>query len=229
MRHLGRARPGHLLRRIQVRGALPGPDARIPAMPERSPCRLPAPALRGRDRGIPAAGRTSSTRQSACRLTASHERSAWRTIRAATTEKSPLAQVTCCRFLTAARSGETMDDCWDGPSEKRHARMSPRQKRVNGKDRPVVRFPRLDSYDRSCYCQDMRADLSSKTNAEIGEPRHSKGQASLRRHFARRREVGNNEGIGRLVDRRLGRRGWDEQERPVCPLQVQRRTGIGDD
>src|SRR5262245_15096515 len=35
----------------------------------------------------------------------SHRCSAWKTIRAATTEKSPLAQVDCCRVFTAAKSG----------------------------------------------------------------------------------------------------------------------------
>src|SRR5262245_27271418 len=39
----------------------------------------------------------------------SHRCSAWKTIREATTEKSPLAQVFCCRSFTAAKSGATRD------------------------------------------------------------------------------------------------------------------------
>src|SRR3954454_1681801 len=35
----------------------------------------------------------------------SHRCSAWKTIREATTEKSPLAQVFCCRPFTAVKSG----------------------------------------------------------------------------------------------------------------------------
>src|SRR5262245_66266068 len=50
---------------------------------------------------------TSSTRQPAWRSAVSHRCSAWKTIREATTEKSPLAQVFCCRSFTAAKSGAT--------------------------------------------------------------------------------------------------------------------------
>src|SRR5262249_51926145 len=46
---------------------------------------------------------TSSTRQPAWRSAVSHRCSAWKTIREATTEKSPLAQVLCCRPFTAAK------------------------------------------------------------------------------------------------------------------------------
>src|SRR6516165_8851647 len=37
----------------------------------------------------------------------SHRCSAWKTIREATTEKSPLAQVLCCRVFTAAKPRST--------------------------------------------------------------------------------------------------------------------------
>ena len=48
---------------------------------------------------------TSSTRHPAWRSAVSHRCSAWKTIREATTEKSPLAQMFCCRLFTAAKSG----------------------------------------------------------------------------------------------------------------------------
>src|SRR3954466_11970668 len=51
---------------------------------------------------------TSSTRHPAWTSAVSHRCSAWKTIREATTEKSPLAQVFCCRPFTTAKSGATL-------------------------------------------------------------------------------------------------------------------------
>src|SRR4051812_39296022 len=48
---------------------------------------------------------TSRTIHPAWRSAVSHRCSAWKTIRAATTEKSPLAQVGCWRDLTAVKLG----------------------------------------------------------------------------------------------------------------------------
>src|SRR5262249_52016256 len=61
---------------------------------------------------LPLPAATSSTRQPAWRSAASHRCSAWKTIRAATTEKSPLAQVVCCRDFTAAKSGTGTGRGW---------------------------------------------------------------------------------------------------------------------
>jgi hypothetical protein len=44
----------------------------------------------------------------------SHRCSAWKTIREATTEKSPLAQTVCCRLFTAAKPRSRLLTAWFG-------------------------------------------------------------------------------------------------------------------
>ena len=60
---------------------------------------------RGRDRGVAAAGGDVEHAPAGVQVRGSQSCSATSTIRAATTAKSPLAHVCCCRFLIAGKSG----------------------------------------------------------------------------------------------------------------------------
>src|SRR3954454_22430479 len=170
----------------------------------------------------------------------SHRCSAWKTIREATTEKSPLAQVFCCRSFTATKSVATRGAAsavglmrWD--------------LQVSGA------FEIESTTDRSLDSTYGRAIMSSRTDqdfeiASIGRPRglgnvkHGRPRfriAATGRGTARgseaaggRREepahdlaggcrAGDHPGAGGSVHRRARPAHRHEQERPLCPLQVE--------
>src|SRR4051795_12475141 len=206
------------------------------------------PRLAAAIAALPLPVATSSTRHPAWMSAVSHRCSAWKTIREATTEKSPLAQVFCCRPFTAAKSGARL-----GAAST--AGLMRLVLQVSGE------LPIKSTTDRSFDSTYGRAIMSSRTDqdfetgsigrgeglrnvkngqqryriAAIGRGKARGAEAAVGRRgepshdLTRGRRTGDHARAGRPLHRRTSPAHRHEQERPLCPLQVERGARTGDD
>src|SRR3954451_16216676 len=126
----------------------------------------------------------------------SHRCSAWKTIREATTEKPPLAQVFCCRSFTAAKSGAT-------PGAASAVGLMRWDLQVSGA------IPIKSTTDRSLDSTYGRAMMSSRTDQdfEFGSIGRGEGLRNVKHGQPRFRIAAIGQGKARGAEAAGGRRG----------------------